>query len=360
MERIPRKREPEHEPDARLPTEAPQVQVPLSPHQLSPTAIVALQRSAGNAAVSSYLDAQRREPPRPSPSRELRSLLRAPARRLQRAVTTSGGEWDTDRYDLLQDKDQDGRPVDVALGSRGVDMALRFKPANTVDAELIGLTQSVQAFVNNKPKLTPAASTRAIPSKDAVPINTGKGETDEGTAIDRASGFNNPIYAVKNQKSGSLDDNDTSKGWGQNGFHFTAGKAAKQQDATLIDTPMRFDAQKDSRHIFETTALATKGVQAGTYYGSVRWGWRTDDKGTFTKLPLEKVSDGVPSSTFLKAAGIWNPGKSSTGAENVDLPIPDVKLTSAPVNVQRPAPFAAVALPAGTRLQIVRDFVARD
>ena len=68
----------------------------------------------------------------------------------------------------------------------------------------------------------------------------------------------------------------------------------------------------------------------------MRWGWRTDAKGVFTKLPLEKVPDGVPSSTFLKAAGIWNPGKSSTGKDNLDLPIPDVQVTSGPVTL-RPA-----------------------
>ena len=119
---------------------------------------------------------------------------------------------------------------------------------------------------------------------------------------------------------------------------------------------MRHSAKTDSRHIFETTALATKGAQAGTYYGSVRWGWRTDAAGGVTKIDLQKVSDGVPSSTFLKAAGIWNPGKSSTGAANVDLPIPDVKVTTAALTLRPPVPMVDIALPVGTRLQVLREW----
>lgn len=340
--------------------------------------VLQLQRSAGNHAVAQMLAADARERGAEpgalvtddapssgvyrSPALLLRSQLRAGAARraLQRAVTTSGGDWDTTKYDLLQDKDQSGTAVPAAWGMRGLDIDLTFKPNNDVDAELIGLTQSVQAFVSNAPNLTPAAATRAIPAADAIPLNTGAGETDEGTAIDRAGGYNNPIYPVDNPASGSLADPSTDPGWGQHGFHYKdKANTLKEQDAELKDTPMRAGAQKDSRHIFETTALATKGTQTGTYYGSVRWGWRTDAKGAFTKLPLEKVSDGVPSSTFLKAAGIWNPGKSSTGADNVDLPVPDVKLTSAMMTeLLLPVPMAPIMLPMGTRLQVLQEFVA--
>ena len=47
----------------------------------------------------------------------------------------------------------------------------------------------------------------------------------------------------------------------------------------MFDKPRRGGAKKDSRQIFEATALAIKGAQSGTYYGSVRWGWRTDAAG---------------------------------------------------------------------------------
>ncbi|PZV14292.1 MAG: hypothetical protein DCF22_09195 [Leptolyngbya sp.] len=281
---------------------------------------------------------------------------------IQRAVATSGGEWDTDQYDLVKDT--------PALGVRGVDVTLKFTPGDSVDAELIGLTQSVQAFVNNAPNLTPAAATRAIPSKDAIGINTGTGETDEGTAIDQSTSNRNPLYAAEGAPAGDANLADTlpvagdatkANTWGKHGFRYKdKGGAFKTQSALLIDKPRRANAAKDSRHIFEATALAIKGSQAGTYYGSVRWGWRTDSKGNFTKIfPLEKVSDGVPSSTFMKAAEIWNAAKTSTGADTLDLPVVDVKITTAPMTGVYPAGFVGppLSIPAGTRVQIIRNAI---
>ena len=72
----------------------------------------------------------------------------------------------------------------------------------------------------------------------------------------------------------------------------------------------------------------------------MRWGWRTDAAGVYTKLPLEKVSEGIPSSTFLKSAEIWNTGKASGGAANVKLPVPEVKRTNGPVTLLLPVPLA--------------------
>lgn len=347
--------------------------VDIGRRPLNPASVLSLQRSAGNAAVTAMLqrdaegaaDDTVQQPAFRSPALLLRSKLRsggsAGRAMLQRVVTTSGGEWDTDKYDLLKDVDGDGTIYPAATGVRGLNIELKFKPNNLVDAELIGLTQSVQAFVAGAPNLTPAAATRAIPAGDAEATNTGAGETDEGTAIDQLGGINNPIYPASKATSGSLADTNAKAVWGQEGWHYTdkASKVGqvKHQDATLKDTPIRAGAQKDSRHIFETTALATKGVQAGTYFGSVRWGWRTDGAEAFTKIDLQKVSEGVPSATFLKAADIWNAGKSSTGADTVDLPIPDVKVTTAPVSLQQPIPMVDIALPVGTRLQIVQDLV---
>lgn len=334
---------------------------------LDARAVLALQRSAGNAAVTARMAAaessalQRSPPERPAapPSRSHALLLRSQlrARALQRALTTSGGTWDTDQYDLKQDDDGAGNKVAPAVGARGLDIKLKFSPNDTVDAEVIGLTQSVQAYVGGSPNLTPAAATRAIPAADAEPLNTGPGETDQGTAIDRAQGYNNPIYGVSSAASSQLDDTNYRPGLGEEGWRYTDKGTLKQRDAWLYDTPRRSGAAKDSRHVFETTALATKGAQAGTYYGSVRWGWRTDSAGTHTKIDLAVISEGVPSSTFLKAAGIWNAGKSSTGAANVNLPVPDVKVTTGPVTLHPPIPMVDISLLPGTRLVVVTDLV---
>jgi hypothetical protein len=279
---------------------------------------------------------------------------------IQRAIPTSGGDWDTDHYDAVRDVDASGNLFPAAQGVRGADITLRFTPNNSVNATLIGLTQSVQSYVAGGLALTPAAATRAIPAAQAKAINTGPGETDEGTAIDRASGFNNPIYPVQSTASASLNDRNTDAGWGQLGWHFTPtpfmASSPIRRDATLIDTPRRAGAAKDSRQVFEVTALATDGQQSGTYYGSVRWGWRTDAAGALTKIELQKVSEGVPSSTFLKAAGIWDKGHSSTGAANIKLSAPEVMITKIPVVLSQAPILPPIVLPVGTRVQVVGGF----
>ena len=68
-----------------------------------------------------------------------------------------------------------GNAVPAAQNMRGADITLRFKPKNNVNAEVLGLVQSVQSYVGGALALTPAASTRAIPAADAKAINTGKG-----------------------------------------------------------------------------------------------------------------------------------------------------------------------------------------
>jgi hypothetical protein len=76
------------------------------------------------------------------------------------------------------------------------------------------------------------------------------------------------------------------------------------------------------------------------------------------------VSDGAPSSTFMKAAELWNASKSSTGAETVDLPIVDVKITTAPITRKTPAgadfTVAPLTILIGWRVQIIRNATPPD
>ena len=300
-----------------------------------PTAIPSQPESSKTAVMP------RPQPIFRSPALLLRSRLRSVASAgrvtLQRAVATSGGEWSTDKYTLEKDIDEDGKPAPAAQGWRGVDITLRFKPNNRVNAELIGLTQSAQSVASGTPIIVPGAEKRSIPPAEAKPANTGTGETDVGTNIDIYKGYNNPIYPVKSTASTSLADPNTGKGLGELGWHYkdNANKV-QHKDATLIDDPVMSGSQKDSRQVFETTALATKGVQAGTYYGSVRWGWHTDSAGKFTKIDLQQVSLATPSSTFLKAARMWDIDKSPTGAANVKFANAAVMVTTAPVMLKPP------------------------
>jgi hypothetical protein len=146
----------------------------------------------------------------------------------------------------------------------------------------------------------------------------------------------------------------------QLGFHFSNTTGLQQQDAKLADGPSigSVDVSKDSAQVFETTALAIKGHDQGTYYGSVQWGWRTDAAGSHTKIPFRVVSEGVPSSTYLKAAGMWNTTKSSNGADTVDLPLADVKLINNVSGVNIGLGPMYTHLPFGTRVVEEPAFVS--
>ena len=160
------------------PAQARPAAEPVVSRELNAGSILALQRSAGNAAV---------------------------IRALQRSVKTSGGEWDTDRYAATKDIDNSGSAAPAADGWRGVDITLKFHPNDTVNAELIGLTQTAQTIAGGTPQILPAAASRAIPAADAKPLNTGPGETDESAHIDQSSSNPNPLYAVENPNERLVD-----------------------------------------------------------------------------------------------------------------------------------------------------------
>jgi hypothetical protein len=109
--------------------------------------VLALQRSAGNAAVG-------------------RLLQRSP-------VGTGGGTFDDEVY---EDVDKDGVV--------GVNIVLGFEPDDKVNATKIGLTQAVRSEEGG-------AVTAIGPSKGRRTVKSGPAE---GNAIDRLEGQNNPIY----------------------------------------------------------------------------------------------------------------------------------------------------------------------
>ncbi len=178
------------------------------------------------------------------------------------------------------------------------------------------------------------------------------------------------------KKAGSLEDtpmdNNATNATYQLGYHYMNGRILKHADAKLRDRPKQMDVAKNSSNVFEVAAIGLKGVQAGTYFGSVRWGWSTDATGNHNLLPLQVSSNQVPSSSFLKAAQLWNAGKASEGVPMVQLPIVDVKVTTAPIEmlnnkaiIENPplsitgpknqgAEIASVSriIPTGTRVQI--------
>lgn len=215
---------------------------------------------------------------------------------IQRAVNTWAGEYDTKIYN----------PVNTAGVKDGVDIELHFKPGAPVDASMIGMIQKVTSKQGGALlALNATVGARSIPA----------GKPGEGAHIDQLAQFRNPLYATG---GGGANDKlwttPTNASWGKHGYH-TKDKSGviNKSDAVLKDTPQLPGSGPNSSQIFETTAVAITGTQTGAYYGSVQWGWKTDATGNYTKLPLTKVSDDVPGSSFIASQQLWNKSQDSAG-----------------------------------------------
>jgi hypothetical protein len=255
--------------------------------------------------------------PAPEPSRALavRDRLRAtrPSGPRVMRVASWAGDFTTDTY--TTQKDKAGNPI-------GVDIGLRFKPGKEVDATTIGMTQMVTSKDKGKAiAVNPTVGARSIPA----------GKTGEGAHIDQLAAFPNPLYptgaAGAKDKLGSTP---THAVWGQHGFRFhdKAGKEHKQ-DALLKDTPVLPGHGPNASQVFESTALAVTGVQRGTYYGSVQWGWRSDAANKFSRLGLSLVTKALPTGTFGQAAALWAAKPTSTGAKTIPLPTTALRFAAA-------------------------------
>jgi hypothetical protein len=224
-------------------------------------------------------------------------------------------------------KDETYTPVEYQSKKVGVDIVLSFdpgNPGNNVDATKIGLVQSVKSLDNGKQTLMHEGD-----AGKAV-----NGGSADGRQIDRIYGNNNPVYGSDRLAEGKgLDATPESSapastkpvvgGDKENtsyvlGHRFKDGNDWKTQKAELHDTPKLPTAGNNSSQVFETTAVALDGKDKDKYYGSVSWGWKTDGGGTFTQLPLTKVSDGKPSEQFTEPAKQWNQYKVSAKIEPPD------------------------------------------
>lgn len=299
------------------------------------------------------------------------------ARPVVQMVRTHFGDFQAPTYHTLR---SGRKPV-------GVEIRLRFSPGRSVNAKQIAMVQAVRSAEAGAPiPINPTVALRSISNASAIPMRSAVG-TDEGFHIDQSETNRNPLYAVEGAPAADVNLNQgptpaavrrmTRKeqraeaartgitgvrldGWGSHGHRFKDGRRLKVKAAELHDTPSLPNRTKNAEQLFETTALATDGVQNGTYYGSVQWGWRTNDKGRFRRLPLKVISQGVPSSTFMKAAEIWNPGTTSAGVANLALPTVDVHILNARTQLNPGLRGRRhTRLRRGTRVQILNASVAQ-
>lgn len=238
-------------------------------------------------------------------------------------LATHFGEFEDYRYGDLEN----------AAGDKiGVEMYMKFHPGNNARSRAIGMTQAAQGRYNGTQITSGLYGQRSATSGAGI-----------GHFIDQLEGHRNPLYATDNTLRAGGDAANLADyasqgqitaltaaqrttlaasrgitgrhytGWGRHGHRYVVAGTYRTQSAELYDAPMLGGAGNNSEQTFETTALALEGSQQGTYYGSVEWGWRIDNSGTFTRLPFRVISQGVPSVNFLTAATIWNPSRASFG-----------------------------------------------
>ncbi|GEM_PF-5525958 len=294
------------------------------------------------------------------------SLQRKPngkAPKMIQMVPTAYGDFDTIKYNDI---------TTISSGHEvGVQMHLKFTPNSKVDSTSIGLTQIATGTHNGSLINSGIYGRRSATSGAGV-----------GHFIDHLGGFPNPVYASEaNPRAGAsqqdLDGYDTKpitqmnaaqkalresrtgvtgvdmQGFGKNGHRYTSGgQVVGPVDAELFDAPMLPGSGNSSEQVFETAAIALNGVQKGQYYGSVEWGWRRNATGTFTRLPLRVISEGVPSNNFMTAAVIWN-----NATENIGTATSQVIANAQTLRISggraTPVQGVTVNVPANTTLNIL-------
>lgn len=293
----------------------------------------------------------------------------------EQKVSTWGGEWIAKDYATTKNYIQgDRRPIWDYY--RGAKIELEFKPNAGVNADLIGMVQSVQSIEQGKTfkdsiptdqKISPQEAGKSTWSDNDVDthidqLNLTPDELAQQKGKAKGQRYRNPLYAINEVKKGDKTLSDTMPSdqkkaqkdiyWGRHGYRKSKKGKTQVQSAILKDEPALPHAKSNSKQVFETTALAISGKQKNVYYGSVRWGWHTDKKGRQHLMPLKVVSNKIPSSSFFKAAELWN---NSPTKDTIDLPLEDVHLTTKAMVLHNINPDhlpQKVTIPKGTRIKI--------
>ena len=220
-------------------------------------------------------------------------------------LKTNGGEWEATEYREAATGDPGVNDYSTFFGAR---IKLRFTPEDPANAEVIGLSQAVKSEQKESGKK---------PQNPFAAPHTGR----RGYTIDQVTGGgkNNPLYAAASTSSpgAELETGGVIGSLGGHGKRVATGDDSYDvEPAKLEDTPVlwryegglatnpRYD--KESQ-LFETTALATKGNDKGTYYGSVTWGWKATASDASPKIEdLKVASAGTPTAKFATAREAWN------------------------------------------------------
>ena len=276
----------------------------------------------------------------------------APASRVQLArVPTHYGEFEDFKFNDIK--------LDPGGTKIGVQIYLKFHPNNNVDATKIGLTQAADTVISgtrHSDDLIARHSATAgaglgfhidVPENRPSPMYAASDKPKTGADFTKLGSYDAPGIAAMTVTSvqGKTVTGIDYGGGAIYGYNYIAnGSRVGPSPAALHDAPQDPTASNDSRQTIETAALAMEGAMAGTYLGSVEWGWRRDAKGAFTAAPIALKSEGVPSANLLTAANIWNVSK-----ENFEL-----VATAAPTDIlDQNTSALAFSVPQNTRMRLI-------
>jgi hypothetical protein len=211
----------------------------------------------------------------------------------------------------------------AGTGEYGADIEISFTPNTSVDAETIALVQTAESYrsglVGHLDPLDDVPQPSTVKTAKDQDVFKSRMVDDDvrdfGTHIDASPESRIPVYfTARDPKSKDeslassvprpdykvVPSDESTRKLTQFGWR-TPKKGTKP--AQMGDIPRLTVGEAESAsQKFETTALAIEGVQKGTYYGSVQWGWRKEaGKTEATPIDFQLSKDASPSPAFFKA-----------------------------------------------------------
>ena len=261
--------------------------------------------------------------------RAARVLARKPGK-----VKTSGGTFDAVQYDVLQPEE----PSDHV----GAQISLEFRPEAPVEGR-VGLIQTIShgkgAWIDAPKTMLAKPKQRDVEWQKYVvgqsPVfgalrDPTKAPSDQPLTL---ADTTQPSEVIDMWETGAHEGalSKEAEAAHKESYKSRRGRAKIElvgriqtgarhgedvTPASLTDRPGFAADQKHAREpvvwTAETAAVVLDGPWAGTYLGSVRWGWRSEPReGGLPKVTLdpetiELVSAFVPSQEFLVAGLAWN------------------------------------------------------
>jgi len=246
-------------------------------------------------------------------------------------IKTHFGEWYTTEYYAQSFA---LFPGSVPRNYYASQIELFFEANENVDAKQFGLVQTADLKMEQGTKPN---STIQDEKGNVFPNENAKDRAnDNGTFIDHDSKSLNPLYISTGEKGmgkSPIANDADNKPIGQHGSHFYKDGVLQepQKSASLFDVPYIDGVQSPKNASLElaTAALALEGNDKNTYYGAVKWGWRINDSGKISIIPLKLTSEGIPSRSFMTAADKWNNSKAEGKPDTKRDQLPVQNITTA-------------------------------